>query len=82
MVVLMPGTLGRLEFVRVLRERRGHYEPGAFDTRGAPPRRNLVIRSDGKTVNVPRRQGHLFVCATGCCCGHTDRGHAPVMFHN
>ncbi|HYY88606.1 MAG TPA: cobaltochelatase subunit CobN, partial [Chloroflexota bacterium] len=43
-----------------------------------PPRRNLVIRADGKTVNVPRRQGHLFVCATGCCCGHTERGHAPV----
>ena len=44
----------------------------------APARRNLVIRADGKTVNVPRRQGHLFVCATGCCCGHTDRGYAPV----
>ena len=42
------------------------------------PRRNLVIRADGKTVNVPRRQGHLFVCATGCCCGHTERGHAAV----
>ena len=42
------------------------------------PRRNLIIRADGKTVNVPRRQGHLFVCATGCCCGHTERGHAPV----
>jgi len=41
-------------------------------------RRNLVIRADGKTVNVPRRQGHLFVCATGCCCGHTDRDYAPV----
>ncbi|HEY1291705.1 MAG TPA: cobaltochelatase subunit CobN, partial [Chloroflexota bacterium] len=27
---------------------------------------------------MPRRQGHLFVCATGCCCGHTERGHAPV----
>jgi cobaltochelatase CobN len=27
---------------------------------------------------VPRRQGHLFVCASGCCCGHTERGHAPV----
>ncbi len=29
-------------------------------------------------MNVPRRQGHLFVCATGCCCGHTERGHAAV----
>jgi cobaltochelatase CobN len=43
-----------------------------------PPRRNLVIRADGKTVNFPRRQGHLFICASGCCCGHTERGHAPV----
>jgi cobaltochelatase CobN len=45
---------------------------------GPGQRRNLIIRADGKTVNVPRRQGHLFVCATGCCCGHTERGHAPV----
>jgi cobaltochelatase CobN len=41
-------------------------------------RRNLIIRADGKTVNVPRRQGHLFVCATGCCCGITERGYAAV----
>jgi cobaltochelatase CobN len=40
--------------------------------------RNLIVRADGKTVNVPRRQGHLFVCATGCCCGITERGHAAV----
>src|SRR5437764_2610786 len=51
---------------------------GSARSEGAPPRRNLVIRADGKTVNVPRRQGHLFVCASGCCCGHTERGHAPV----
>jgi cobaltochelatase CobN len=43
-----------------------------------PPRRNLILRTDGKLVNVPRRQGQLFVCATGCCCGHTERGHAAV----
>ncbi len=47
-------------------------------SRVTAPRRNLIIRADGKTVNVPRRQGHLFVCASGCCCGHTERGHAPV----
>jgi len=51
---------------------------GSGTSSGAAPRRNLVIRADGKTVNVPRRQGHLFVCATGCCCGHSDRGYAPV----
>jgi len=43
-----------------------------------PVRRNLVLRADGKVVNVPRRQGHLFVCSSGCCCGHTERGHAAV----
>ncbi len=40
--------------------------------------RNLVHREDGKLVNVARKQGHLFVCVTGCCCGHTERGFAPV----
>jgi len=40
--------------------------------------RNLVYRADGKLVNVVRKQGHLFVCVTGCCCGHTERGFAPV----
>ncbi|HLZ72419.1 MAG TPA: cobaltochelatase subunit CobN [Dehalococcoidia bacterium] len=40
--------------------------------------RNLVQREDGKLVNVARKQGQLFVCATGCCCGHTERGFAPV----
>ncbi len=39
---------------------------------------NLVHREDGKLVNVARKQGQLFVCATGCCCGHTERGFAPV----
>ncbi|HEY8683979.1 MAG TPA: (2Fe-2S) ferredoxin domain-containing protein, partial [Chloroflexota bacterium] len=40
--------------------------------------RNLVFRADGKMVNVARKQGHLFVCATGCCCGHTERAFAAV----
>jgi cobaltochelatase CobN len=40
--------------------------------------RNLVFRADGKMVNVARKQGHLFVCASGCCCGHTERAFAPV----
>ncbi len=47
--------------------------------------RNLVIRADGKTVNVVRKQGHLFVCATGCCCGRTERNFPPVpteLYHN
>lgn len=41
-------------------------------------RRNLVVRPDGRTVNVARFRGQLFVCATGCCCGRTDDGFAPV----
>jgi len=40
--------------------------------------RTIVWRADGEPINVFRRPGQLFVCATGCCCGHTERGHAPV----
>ena len=42
------------------------------------PVRNYVVRPDGKPINVPRNRGQLFVCETGCCCGHTERGFAPV----
>jgi nitrile hydratase accessory protein len=41
-------------------------------------RRNLVTRPDGRPVNVARLRGHLFVCASGCCCGRTGDGFAPV----
>jgi cobaltochelatase CobN len=41
-------------------------------------RRNLVRRADGCLVNVARFRGQLFVCATGCCCGRTGDGFAPV----
>jgi cobaltochelatase CobN len=41
-------------------------------------RRNIVVRSDGRLVNVARPRGQLFVCATGCCCGRTDDGFAAV----
>ena len=41
-------------------------------------RRNLVVRPDGRLVNVARPRGHLFVCASGCCCGRTEDGFAPV----
>lgn len=47
--------------------------------------RNTVLRPDGKLVNVARKQGQLFVCATGCCCGHTERKFAAVpteLYHN
>jgi len=48
-------------------------------------RRNLVTRADGTVVNVARPRGQLFVCATGCCCGRTDDGFAPVpgdLYHH
>jgi nitrile hydratase accessory protein len=41
-------------------------------------RRNLVVRPDGRAVNVARLRGQLFVCATGCCCGRTDDGFPAV----
>jgi cobaltochelatase CobN len=47
-------------------------------------RRNLVTRVDGVPVNVARFRGQLLVCATGCCCGRTADGFAPVpteLFH-
>ncbi len=49
-----------------------------------PIKPNRVLRPDGRYINVTRHRGQLFVCATGCCCGHVDRGYAPVrtdIFH-
>ena len=40
--------------------------------------RQKVTRADGKTVNIVQRRGHLSYCYSGCCCGHTDRGYAPL----
>jgi nitrile hydratase accessory protein len=48
-------------------------------------RRNIVVRPDGRPVNVARFRGHLFVCASGCCCGRVEDGFAPVpaeTFHH
>ena len=41
-------------------------------------RRNIVVRRDGRRVNVARFRGQLLVCATGCCCGRTEDGFAAV----
>jgi len=38
-----------------------------------------VIRPDGKLIKVVPKRGHLFVCALGCCCGHTEDGFAPIL---
>lgn len=40
--------------------------------------RNIVVRPDGRRVNVARFRGQLFVCAGGCCCGRAEDGFAPV----
>lgn len=49
-----------------------------MNPKGTQRPRNYVIRPDGKPINVPRQRGQLFICENGCCCGHTDRGFAPV----
>jgi nitrile hydratase accessory protein len=40
--------------------------------------RQLVVRADGRAVEVLQRRAHVSYCFTGCCCGRTDRGYAPV----
>jgi cobaltochelatase CobN len=72
------------EFVTGLWDEHEHYETtsDAIASLTRSPHtssaRNIVWRADGEPINVFRRPGQLFVCATGCCCGHTERGHAPV----
>ena len=39
--------------------------------------RQLVIRADGRPVEVLQRRAHISYCFSGCCCGRTDRGYAP-----
>ncbi|HUG13491.1 MAG TPA: nitrile hydratase accessory protein [Thermomicrobiales bacterium] len=68
-----------------------HYEttsdaiPSLVRSKHGSRARNIVWRADGEPINVFRRPGQLFVCATGCCCGHTERGHAEVpldLYHS
>jgi nitrile hydratase accessory protein len=72
------------EFTTGLYDEHEHYETTsdaiASLTRSpyTSSRRNIVWRADGEPINVFRRPGQLFVCATGCCCGHSERGHAEV----
>jgi cobaltochelatase CobN len=47
--------------------------------------RNIVVRPDGRRINVACPRGQLFVCATGCCCGRADEGFPLVpreLYHN
>src|ERR1700733_6475850 len=45
--------------------------------------RTRVVRLDGKPINIVKRRGHFMICAKGCCCGRTERGHVavPVDFY-
>src|SRR5207245_9422422 len=45
--------------------------------------RNRIVRLDGKPIHLVAKRAHLMVCAKGCCCGRTDRGHpaGPVDFY-
>ena len=40
--------------------------------------RTRIIRLDGRPIHLVAKRAHLMVCAKGCCCGHTERGHAAV----
>jgi cobaltochelatase CobN len=40
--------------------------------------RQRVTRVDGKVVDLLQRRAHISYCFTGCCCGKTERGYAPV----
>src|SRR5262245_59844566 len=42
------------------------------------PRKERIVRTDGKPIFLAAKRGHLLVCARGCCCGHTERGIAAV----
>jgi cobaltochelatase CobN len=44
----------------------------------AKKQRNRILRLDGKPIHLVAKRAHLMVCAKGCCCGHTERGHAAV----
>ncbi len=71
------------EFTAGLYDEHEHYETtsdaiASLTRQPSSKVRNIVWRADGAPINVFRRPGQLFVCATGCCCGHTERGHAPV----
>jgi cobaltochelatase CobN len=40
--------------------------------------RQHVTRADGRVVDLLQRRAHIAFCFSGCCCGKTERGHAPV----
>jgi cobaltochelatase CobN len=40
--------------------------------------KQYVSLPDGRRIHVVPQRGQLFVCALGCCCGHTERDFTPV----
>lgn len=80
-----------VEFASGLFDEHEHYETTSdaiislTRAKYASSVRNLVWRDDGAPINVFRRPGQFFVCTTGCCCGHTERGHKAVpdsLYHD
>jgi nitrile hydratase accessory protein len=45
---------------------------------GSLSNRQLVMRADGRAVEILQRRAHISYCFSGCCCGRTDRGYAAV----
>jgi nitrile hydratase accessory protein len=45
---------------------------------GSLSNRQLVVRADGRVVEILQRRAHVSYCFSGCCCGRTDRGYAAV----
>src|SRR5215475_1212909 len=33
-----------------------------------------IAREDGPREKGRLQDGHVYLCATGCCCGHTEKG--------
>jgi nitrile hydratase accessory protein len=55
-----------------------HTSHGSPVELGSLSNRQLVMRADGRAVEILQRRAHISYCFSGCCCGHTDRGYAAV----
>ena len=52
--------------------------PASTSVSNAASFRQHVTRADGRVVDLLQRRAHIAYCFSGCCCGKTERGHAPV----
>ena len=79
--------LGEAELVPLDHARRADRRGRGAAAAPAPAERERRVRAAPQHRGAPRRAaastwrasaGQLFVCATGCCCGRTEDGFAPV----